>query len=290
MSKSIIPEVIAEASNRRSFIKKIGAATAAVGAMSAGLAPNAEAQTTNEMAILNFALNLEYLESQFYSFATTGSSIHNHGIAISGTARGSNPTSGGQISGGKKVYFQTPFIEDVAMQITNDEEKHVVLLRKVLGSKAIACPVINLNALGFGFGNEQEFLKLSRIFEDIGVTAYGGAAGMLTTPAVITAAARILATEGEHVASVRTILSYLNYTTAPALDAVDILPPPSGERYQVLSINIGDGLPSIRTPQEVLYLAYGMKSNATAGGFFPNGVNGAIYMSGTAAKKTSANS
>ena len=56
MAKSIIPEVIAAASNRRSFIKKIGIATAAVGALSTAGARSAEAAsaTPTEVEVLNF--------------------------------------------------------------------------------------------------------------------------------------------------------------------------------------------------------------------------------------------
>jgi Ferritin-like domain len=154
----------------------------------------------------------------------------------------------------------------------------VVLLRSALGSQVIAKPEINLNALGFGFDNQNDFLRLSRIFEDIGVTAYGGAAGLLSTPSIITTAARILATEAQHVASVRTQISVLNISTS-ALDGADLIPPPSGAKFQVLSIAHPNGLPATRTYGEVLYLAFGGQANASRGGFFPSGVNGSLTTS-----------
>ncbi len=289
MSKSILPEVVAAAQNRRSFLKKIGVATAAVGAISAGASIPAEAQTMTEIEVLQFALNLEYLESEFYTYALTGSSITNYGIGIDGKANSPNPTSGGIAKGGKKVDFSNNlvFTEEIAMQIGSDERAHVKLLREVLGADTIAQPNINLDALGFGFGSQDEFLKLSRIFEDIGVTAYAGAAPLLSTPAVIGYAARILAVEAEHVSTIRTQIARLNVPTA-ALDGVDLIPPPSGPQTQYLSVNIASGLVSTRTPGQVLYLAYD-KANAGAGGFFPNGVNGAITKSTTAATKTTMN-
>ena len=280
MAKSILPEVIGATTNRRSFIKKIGAATAAVSALSVAGAPAAEAQSSTEMAVLNFALNLEYLEAEFYTYAEFGYGIENMGIGVSGTANGSNPTSGGKTTGGAQVAFSNNlvFTGAIGHQIGSDERAHVVLLRSFLGSAAIAKPNINLNALGFGFGNQNDYLKLSRIFEDIGVSAYAGAAGLLTTPMVITTAARILAAEAEHVSTVRTQIARLNIPTA-ALDGADLIPPPSGPQTQYLSVNTANGLPAVRTPGQVLYLAFGMQANATQGGFFPTGVNGALTTS-----------
>ena len=288
MSSNLIEQVATAVPNRRSFLKKIGAATAAVGAMSAVAAVPAEAQTTTEIEVLQFALNLEYLESEFYTYGLLGKGIVEMGVGVYGTARGGNSTAGGPVSGGKKVTISSSATMDILTQIGNDERAHVVLLRDALGAAKIAEPAINLNALGFGFGSEAEFLKLSRIFEDIGVTAYAGAAGLLTTPFVITTAARILAVEAEHVSAVRTMIGMMSIPTAPALDGVDILPPPSGSMDHYLSVNY-DGLVSTRTPQQVLYLAYAA-ANATYGGFFAHGFNGAIYTSGTAAKATSSNS
>ena len=59
----------------------------------------------DEVDILNFALNLEYLEAEFYTYATTGKSITSFGIGIKGRANGDNPTSGGTTVGGGKVTF-----------------------------------------------------------------------------------------------------------------------------------------------------------------------------------------
>jgi hypothetical protein len=281
MPKNLIDEVVSASPNRRSFLKTIGAATAGVTALSmAGLTP-AQGQTTTEVEVLKFALNLEYLESEFYTYALFGEGIELFGIGVTGEANGSNPTSGMVTSGGKKVSFTNPnqvLTYEIVEQIGRDERAHVTLLRSALGSQVIAKPNINLNALGFGFDSQDDFLRLSRIFEDIGVSAYGGAAGLLSTTAIITTAARILATEAQHVASIRTQLSILNISTS-ALDGADLLPPPTGGKTQVLSINPPNGLPATRTYGEVLYLAFGGKANATSGGFFPSGVNGSLTTS-----------
>ena len=277
MAKGLIDELVSASPNRRSFLKTIGAATAGVTALSMAGITTAQGQTATEVEVLKFALNLEYLESEFYCYAQIGQGIEYFGIGVNGEANGSNPTSGMVTSGGRKVNFSgNALLLEVAEQLGADERAHVTLLRTALGSQVIAKPNLNLDALGFGFGSVAEFLRLSRIFEDIGVSAYAGAAGLLTTPSVITTAARILAAEAEHVASIRTQIASNGISTA-ALDGADIIPPPSGKL--VLSTNPSNGLPATRTPGEVLYLAFGGKANATSGGFFPSGVNGAIITS-----------
>jgi hypothetical protein len=272
--KSIIPDVIEMAPNRRSFVRKLGIAGAAVGAAATVGVEKASAQTTTDIDVLNFALNLEFLEAEFYTVATTGKTLKESGLSV-----GSKP---GTVSGGNQVAFSNSlvFTQAVALEIAADERAHVALLQSALGASAISEPSIDLNALGFGFGSQDDFLKLSRIFEDIGVSAYAGAAPLLSS-AVIGTAARILAAEAEHVANVRLQIARLNIPTAPPLDSVDILPPPSNPN-QYFSLN-SQALCSIRTPGQVLYLAYGSKANVSSGGFFPNGVNGYYTMSSAAA-------
>ena len=88
----------------------------------------------DEQDTLNFALNLEYLEAEFYTYATTDKSITSVGIGIKGRADGANPTTGGTTVGGKKVNFpeDEAVIHDIAAQIGADECAHVVLLRGAL--------------------------------------------------------------------------------------------------------------------------------------------------------------
>ena len=282
MPKSLIDDVISASPNRRSFLKTLGAATAGVTALSmTGLTP-AEAQTSTEIEVLQFALNLEYLESEFYTYVVNGRGIETFGIGVDGLANGSNPAEGGTTTGGSKVRnFNNAFeflTFQSASEIANDERAHVTLLRSALGAQKIAKPNINLNALGIGFNSMGEFLQLARIFEDIGVSAYGGGAALLSTPSVITTAARIIATEGQHVSSLRMQIALLNVPTK-AIDGADLIPQPSGPPGQLFSVNAANGLPAIRTPGEVLYLAYGNNADATKGGFFPSGVNGKLITS-----------
>jgi hypothetical protein len=279
MTANITNDLISASPNRRRFLKTIGVATAAAGAFALAGSTPGEAQTATELDILNFALNLEYLEAEFYTYAVTGKSITSFGLGIDGVANGSNLAAGGTTVGGSQVNFSDDeiFSHEIAAEIGADERAHVSLLRSALGNATVAKPNLNLNALGFGFGNQTEFLRAARILEDIGVTAYSGAAGLLKTPGIVTTAARLLAAEAEHVGSVRTQVARLKIPTS-AVDGADLIPPPSG-KGQYLSINLSNGLPATRTAGQVLFLAFGMKAGVKQGGFFPNGLNGAITSS-----------
>ncbi len=269
----ILEDAIAAASNRRSFLSKIAVASAGAAALGSGLVQGQTSAPT-DADILNFALNLEYLEAEFYTVATTGLTIDQMGISITGSG------TQGAATGGQKVNLTNSMFPTLAIanEIANDERSHVTLIQQALtaaGAQPIAQPAINLNALGIGFGSLAEFLTLARAFEDIGVSAYAGAAPLISSSAILGYAARILAAEAEHVSNIRLQVAQLGVSTT-LLDGVDILPPPSGQNYFSLN-NVG--LAETRTPGQVLYLAYGFMANATSGGFFPNGVNGTINTS-----------
>jgi len=273
-SKDMIAGILAESPNRRSLLKKLGIATAAV---AGGMKMSADPASPTVVDVLQFALNLEYLEAEFYTVATMGKTIDQVGIGISGDG------TPGATTGGNSVNFANNllFTQNVAMEIGEDERAHVTLIRGALQNANIvpvAKPAINLNALGVGFGNEAQFLTLARVFEDIGVTAYAGAAGLpvVADSPYIGTAARILAAEAEHVGNIRLQCARLGITTT-ALDGVDIQPPPSGTSF--ISADKVTGLVAVRTPGQVLFLAYGFAANVTSGGFFPNGVNGNIRTS-----------
>jgi hypothetical protein len=276
MPKNLFDDLASASPNRERFMRKMAAASATVG----GGSPSSATESITETDILNFALNLEYLEAEFYTYAVEGKSITSFGIGIDGKAIGENPVSGGETTGGTQVVFDNNeiFSQDIAAEIGSDERAHVILLRSALGTAAVAKPNINLNALGIGFGNQVDFLTVARILEDIGVTAYTGAAGMLKTPGVITTAARLLAAEAEHAGSIHTQVAKLKIASS-AVDGADLIPPPSGKGTQYLSINLDNGLAATRTAGQVLYLAFGMQANARQGGFFPTGLNGKITMS-----------
>lgn len=262
------PEFAAPLS-RRNLLARTGLAAAGVfstgllagcGGSNGGGAP-AAGLTQNDIAILNFALNLEYLEAEFYTFATTGSGIADAGIGTTGTG------TEGATTGGSQVTFTDPVLQAVALEIAEDERDHVALLRSVLGPNAAAKPAINLAALGAGFANETEFLIVARALEDTGVSAYAGAANAIQDPGVLKAAAQILAAEAYHAGDIRLQVAQKGIATS-AVDGSDILPPPSGTRYYALDSN---GLAITRTVAEVLSIVYA--GGSAQGGFYPAGIN-----------------
>ena len=258
-----------EGVTRRGFGRTALAGTigAAVASMWSGSSP-LEAQSLSDVDVLNFALNLEYLEAEFYTVAVTGRRIADFGIGTAGTG---NP---GATSGGAQVVFTEARVSLTASQVMADEQAHVTFLRTALGSAAVAKPAINLDALGLGYRNQNEFITLARAFEDVGVSAYGGAAALLSNKNILTAAARIALTEAQH-ASVLRLLAADARIAVPMIDGLDVPPigSPGGRLFQV----DGQGLSTVRTASQVLAIVYANNNaGANAGGFFPGGVNGTI--------------
>ncbi len=280
---NIVKDALSMTTNRRGLLKKLAMAGAAVTAAHAQTPAAAAGPTPAD--VVQFALNLEYLEAEFYSLATSGQTLSQRGVGITGTGTAGATTT--QFAGSNINFGVNATLGfQAALNIAADEINHVIVLRAALtanGVTPVAKPAINLDALlpmGASLANQASFLILARIFEDIGVSAYSGAAPLLAGSPYLATAARITAVEGEHVANIRLQAALLGLPS-PQLDAADVIPPPSGKNF--FSTNLANGLCAVRTPGQVLYLAYGMVAGATAGGFFPNGVNGILNTSSAAA-------
>jgi len=291
-------------------MRGLGAAAAgAAGVAAFGGVANRAAAANIDVAILQFALNLEYLESSFYNFAAYG-----HGLSPQITGA---PLS--NVIGGRQVNFSSPLIGAYAKEIANEERKHVLFLRAALGASVINSPIIDLKnsfiALGQAtglssnfdpFADDFSFMLAAYIFEDVGVTAYHGAASLITDPAYLDKAAGILAVEAYHAGLVRTVLFANGYETQTAavsklratLDGtygtqnlddqgvgnvqyphiVSASDPQNGSLLGGFPTNNPPGDNAIaydRTTRQVLNIVYG-SANSASGLFFPNGMNGAI--------------
>ena len=291
---------------RRSILRGSGAGVLALGAFAAGgsmFANMGEASATSSIsdtAILNFALNLEYLEAEYYVRAVTG-----EGLSAEDTSgrwsrgRGENEEKGESdgkarsVVGGRKVVFATPAIEQYANEIAQDELNHVRFLRSVLGANAVAEPSIDLlnsfNALGMGafgtnfdpFENENNFLLGSFVFEDVGVTAYQGAAPLVKNKGVLSAAAGLLAVEAYHASEVRLLLFQRGLSEATAKISALRASLSGAQDDQGTTLNgvanivptDANGLTFPRSIRQVLNIVYG-GVNARRGLFFPDGIEG----------------
>ena len=292
-----LPKLFTEDLSRRKFLAGAGM-TAAVAA-TAGCGGSSHTKTTNpppttntitDADILNFALNLEYLEAEFYLRAATGS-------GLSTTDAGS---SAGDVTGGMAVSFKTSAIQQYAQEIANHEQAHVQFLRKALGSAAVSRPAIDLTnsfnaaamAAGIGstfnpFADENSFLVGAFVFEDVGVTAYHGAAGLLSDKNNLAAAAGILATEAYHAGTIRTLITQLGDPYLGFANKISALRAAAGGGAETMLDGThivaadSNSISYDRTTDQVLHIVY---LNAAAGvvskgGFFPNGLNGTIKAS-----------
>ena len=278
--------------NRRKALLVGGAALAGI-----ALTRSAFAQTVTDPDILNFALNLEYLEAQFYTLATTGKTIDQVGIGI---------TSGGGAAGGAvtvkaspMVPFTTPLLQQFAGELATEEQNHVTFLRTALGSSSVAMPNIDLlnsfnalaSAAGLGssfdpFASETNFLLGAFIFEDVGVTAYLGAAGLIGNKTYLDRAAGILAVEAYHAGSIRLRVFQAGAAAQQAASKIAAARASlDGTGSDDVGVGVSGGAATIvdadsnamafaRTTTQVLKIVYG--GGSAGGAFFPNGLNGTI--------------
>ena len=245
---------------RRNFIKLCGGTAAMAGSLSLLSAcndgesptasdtnnfPSVPTGTVNslDVDILNFALNLEYLEANYYTYAVAGAGIATslqtgvgtQGAVLTGTGAGA----------ARAVSFTNQVIAQYAREIAADEIAHVTFLRNQLGASAVAQPQINLSGsatvttaaganvvgaftaaaraagviTGSGangaflatdifdpFASDINFLIGSYLLTDVGVSAYRGSARLITNKTFLEASAGILATEAYHDGVIRSSL------------------------------------------------------------------------------------
>ncbi len=161
---------------RASFLRKagVGVGALAVGGAFAGAIPSVargQAIPQSDIAILNFALTLEYLEAAFYAQANQ------------------NKVLKGELNRYSTVLAQ-------------HENTHVQFLRKVLGAKAVAKPKFDFKDT---VTNPAKFAATAQVLEDTGVHAYLGQVPNIKTKAVLIGAGRILPVEARHAAWIRDI-------------------------------------------------------------------------------------
>jgi Ferritin-like domain len=154
--------------SRGDFLRKAilgGSALLAVTAAPAAAAPSRR----NDLAILNYALTLEYLQAVFYTEALD-----------LGSLRGA--------------------LEEQARIVGAHERGHVAALRKTLGREAIKRPRFNFRG---STESPEAFRKTAVAFEDLAVAAYKGQAPNIQSKAYLMAAISIHSVEARHAAWIR---------------------------------------------------------------------------------------
>ncbi len=316
-----LTQLYEKAVSRRNFMAGAGALGAAAvldGCSSGSSAITTVTTPTPAVALtdadyLNFALNLEYLEASFYLYAATGS----------GLPAASMGTGAGTVTGGAQLTGLTSAQQNILNEIAFDELAHVNFLRGALGASAVAMPNINIGTsfqtlataaasatpsanlpTTFSpYASFPNFLIGAFIFEDVGVTAYSGAAPLLTSAANLNYAAGIQAVEAYHAGYVRTaitataqasgsstLVGYANAVSTlrgtlgggneTALVALPATIAANGNYTAsgIVAASTSNSIGFSRTTDQVLHIVYGTGGGAgvSSGVFFPSGMNGNI--------------
>ena len=320
----ILDKLYEKGVSRRNFLVGAGAASTvlALAGCNDATAP-VTPPTINSLTdadILTFALNLEYLEAEFYLYAATGS-----GLTATDAGTGAGTTT---VPATTKLTGLSVAQQNTLNEIAYDEQTHVQFLRAALtGAGVTPVPRPNIDLTFFAplyvaaqtvagvatasqvttfspFTSYDNFLVGAFIFEDVGVTAYNGAAPLISPAGVkagyLAAAAGILAVEAYHAAYVRTLITN-NAIAAPGTAAGTTtyaqfnesvlvqglraalggggettltVPKTTTAPATVSNATAANGIAYARTPDQVLHIVYGSVTPGVAkGGFFPNGAN-----------------
>ncbi|MDQ3739551.1 MAG: ferritin-like domain-containing protein [Actinomycetota bacterium] len=165
---------------RAAFFRKAAVTGGALGsaAFFTGMLPgiaDAKPSKRQDIAILKYALTLEYLEAEFYEEAVRDG-------GLSGPAL------------------------DAARLIADHEATHVTALRQTLrklGAKVPAKPTFDFQGTNKG----SKFVPTALVLENTGVRAYLGQAGRLKSGALLAAAASIVTVEARHAAAIAVLVN-----------------------------------------------------------------------------------
>lgn len=295
----------------------VGAALTACGGVVAQPRDRDQENAIAPAAVLNFALNLEYLEAAFY-LAVVGRLNDLPGSSEIILPDGIDGNTNNASSFSAEV-------RGMAEELAAEELAHVLFLRAGLqgaGAAVAERPRMDLStsftaaaqaafdlagiteppfpAADFNpFAAEPFFLHGAFIFEDVGVTAYKGAAPLLAGSDFLEPAAGILAAEAYHSGAIRSKLyasalagAYGGLPIFAIVDAIsdarDALGNPNMDKDQGidgasvegdiatatevnLSVTDANGVAFSRTPVQVAAIVY-LNAQAQPGGFFPDGI------------------
>ncbi len=146
---------------------------------------------SGDTGVLNYAYALEQLESAFYT------------RVMSSPYTGITPT-------------ETIYLTD----IRDGEISHREFFKNVLGGSAI--PALEVDFSTVNFSSRDSVLNTAKMFEDTGVSAYNGAGKLLTVPANLVIAGKIVSVEARYAAILRDLLSNNSFAGSDVVDAMGL--------------------------------------------------------------------
>ncbi|CAL5345603.1 unnamed protein product [Camellia sinensis] len=249
----------------------------------------------SDIDLLEFPLNLEYLEAEFFLWGSLGYGLDS--IAP-------NLTMGGPPPVGTTKARLDPFTKDVILQFAFQEVGHLRAIKNTV--RGFPRPLLNLSAEAFGnvmnsafgralkpafdpYANELNFLLASYVIPYVGLTGYVGANPKLQSPISKRLVAGLLAVESGQDAVIRGLLyerarekvKPYGITVAAFTDRL-IVPTFQGAEGKLRGNVLAGDQNSVgydRTPEEILRIIYSSGDEHVPGGFYPKGADGRIAKS-----------
>ncbi|KAJ0229423.1 Desiccation-like protein [Hirschfeldia incana] len=268
--------------------------------------------TDEDRKLLEFPLNLEYLEAEFFLFGALGFGLDK--VAPNLTMGGPSPI------GAQKANLDR-LTRDIVSQFAWQEVGHLRAIKETV--RGFARPLLDLSKKSFAkvmddafgrtflppfdpYANSLNYLIASYLVPYVGLTGYVGANPKLQCPESRKLVAGLLGVEAGQDAVIRTMLYAkakhivhpYGVSVAAFTDRISDLRNKLGKRgvkdeglvvHKALgaegevagNVLVGDdmSLAFDRTPKEILRIVYGSGSERIPGGFYPKGANGEIAKS-----------
>lgn len=266
----------------------------------------------SDVDLLEFPLNLEFLEAEFFLFGALGYGLDR--VAPNLTNGGPSPI------GARRANLDT-LTRDIILQFGWQEVGHLRAIQNTV--KGFPRPLLDLSPSSFAnvmdlavgrrlnppfnpYVNSLNFLLASYLVPYVGLTGYVGTNPKLKSSASKKLVAGLLGVESGQDAVIRTLLyqralqrvppygiTVAEFTnqiselrnrlgSAGLKDEGLVVPPLQGAEGRVAgNVLAGDeySLAYARTPEEILRIVYGSGNEERPGGFYPNGANGRIARS-----------
>ncbi|KAF7806789.1 desiccation-related protein PCC13-62-like [Senna tora] len=251
-----------------------------------------------DVDLLEFPLNLEYLEAEFFLFGSLGRGLDSVDPKL---AQGGPPPLGA------KLAMLDPLTKDVIFQFALQEVGHLRAIKNRV--KGFPRPLLNLSKEAFAevmdsafgkplnppfdpYANSINYLLASYVIPYVGLTGYL-VAGLLGVESGQDAVIRAMLYErrattvfpyGVTVAEFTNRISMLRNELGKSGSKDEGLVVPKMEgaegkvKGNVLSAD-NSSLSYARTPEEILRIIYGSGDESVPGGFYPNGAYGRIAKS-----------